>query len=208
MIKATNNLKEFYFKEVVPQLKKDLAIHNSLAVPRLVKVVVNVGLGRALREPKLQEVALKTLERITGQKPVLNKARKSISNFKIRQGMVIGASVTLRGGRMYDFLQKLVQVALPRVRDFRGLSVKALDKQGNLSVGFKEHIVFPEIKSDEIEMLHGLEVAIVTTAAAREPGQRLFELLGFPFAAPNLDKVRSAPRLSHLNIKTKSTAGS
>ncbi|MBI5733846.1 MAG: 50S ribosomal protein L5 [Candidatus Kerfeldbacteria bacterium] len=205
MTKATNNLKDFYFKEVVPQLKKDLAIHNNLAVPRLVKAVVNVGLGRAWREPKLQEVALKTLERITGQKPVLNKARKSISNFKIRQGMVIGASVTLRGGRMYDFLQKLVQVALPRVRDFRGLSLKALDKQGNLSIGFKEHIVFPEIKSDEIEMLHGLEVAIVTTAVSREQGQRLFELLGFPLAAPNLDKVRSAPRLSHLNIKTRSS---
>lgn len=170
-----------YFKEAIPKLKAEFGYTNTMAVPRIKKVVLNVGLG--VKEPKLQEVALKTLERISGQKPVATRARKSISNFKIRQGMVIGATVTLRGKRMYDFLDKLVNVALPRVRDFRGLPPTSLDRQGNLSLGFKEHMVFPEIRSDEIEAIHGLEIAIPTTASNQAAGKRLFELLGFLFSS-------------------------
>lgn len=175
------SLRERYDREVVPKLMAEFGITNRLAVPRLIKVVLNVGYGSSAREGKSQEVAVKTLTRISGQKPIVTLAKKSISNFKIRQGMPIGARVTLRGPRMYDFLGKLVSVALPRVRDFRGLAQSSLDTRGNLAIGFKEHLVFPEIRSDEIEALHGLEVAIATTARRREQGKRLFELLGFPF---------------------------
>lgn len=175
------DLRNTYLKDVRPALKKELGLKNDMAVPKVTKVVVNIGLGRALKEPKIQEVALRTLERITSQKPVMNLAKKSISNFKIREGMVIGASVTLRGARMYNFLTKLINITLPRVRDFRGLNPKSVDKQGNLSIGFKENIVFPEIKSDEIEVMHGLEVAIVTDAGDKQSGLKLLELLGFPF---------------------------
>lgn len=175
------DLKNTYFKDVRPALKKELGLKNDMSAPKLVKVIINIGLGRALKEPKVQEVALRTLERISSQKPVMNLAKKSISNFKIREGMVVGASVTLRGARMYNFLTKLINITLPRVRDFRGLSLKSIDKQGNMSIGFKENIVFPEIKSDEIEVMHGLEVAIVTDAGTKVRGQKLFELLGFPF---------------------------
>ncbi|MFA4818811.1 MAG: 50S ribosomal protein L5 [Patescibacteria group bacterium] len=203
MTKVLHNLQDIYRTKVVPEIKKEFGIKNNLAVPRLVKAVLNVGLGRALREPKVQEAAIKTLQRISGQKPVLTKARKSISNFKIRAGMVVGATVTLRGARMFDFLHKLVNATLPRVRDFRGLSVRGLDKQGNLAIGFREHTVFPEIKSDEIETVHGLEVAIVTTAKTRDQGQRLFELLGFPFTHAPVDKVNQSADLNHLKIKTR-----
>lgn len=154
---------------------------NDHAVPRLVKVVVNVGIGRGLKDEKFQSVVHSTLERITGQKPVVNKAKKSISSFKIRKGMPVGMSVTLRGKRMYDFTEKLVNVTLPRVRDFQGLDTKVLDGQGNVNLGFKEHIVFPEIRPDEVESIHGLEVAIVTTARDNESALKLFTLLGFPF---------------------------
>lgn len=175
------NLHNLYNREIVPKLKQEFGYKNNLAVPRLVKVVINVGLSQNSKDAKLQEVAIKTLTRITGQKPVTTKARKSISNFKIRQGMVVGAMVTLRGKRMYDFLGKLVNVALPRVRDFRGLTAKSVDAKGNLAIGFREHMVFPEIRSDELENIHGLEIAIVTTATSQKEGKRLFELLGFPF---------------------------
>ncbi|MFH1111548.1 MAG: 50S ribosomal protein L5 [Patescibacteria group bacterium] len=175
-------LKKKYQKEVIPLLMKEFSCSNVMAVPRVQKITLNIGLGKALTEPKLAEVATNTLLRISGQKPTLRHAKKSISNFKIRQGMVIGLQVTLRGRRMYEFLDKLINVSLPRVRDFRGISEKSFDGRGNLNIGFKEHIVFPEIKSDEVESLHGLEVAITTSAKNNQVGRRLFELLGLPFA--------------------------
>ncbi len=176
-----NRLKEKYLKEIRPQLKKELGLKSDLAVPRLEKIVINVGLGKAKDEPKIKEVALKTLERITGQKPVETLAKKAISNFKTRQGMVVGAKVTLRGERMYEFLDKMINIAFPRVRDFRGLEKKGIDPKGNLNIGFKEHIVFPEIESDEVENIHGMEIALVTSAQIRENGEKLFDALGLPF---------------------------
>ncbi|MBU1038791.1 50S ribosomal protein L5 [Patescibacteria group bacterium] len=163
-------------------LQKEFSLQNIMQMPRLQKVVLNIGLGKVLSDTKQQENAFKTLQRISGQKPVFTKAKKSISNFKIREGMVVGVSVTLRGQRMYDFLDRFVNITLPRVRDFRGLSKKIIDQQGNLTIGFKEHVVFPEIRSDEIEALHGLEVTVVTSGRARDLTLRLFELLGFPFS--------------------------
>ncbi len=176
------DLKQLYQDKAVPTLKQEFGYTNAMAVPRLLKVTLNVGFGQAAKDSKLQEVAVRTLTRITGQKPVVTKARKSISNFKIRQGMPVGAMVTIRGQRMYDFLTKLTRVALPRVRDFRGLPKGSVDARGNLSIGFREHMVFPEIRPDELEAVHGLEVSIVSTAGARAQGKRLFELLGFPFS--------------------------
>ncbi|MFA5106816.1 MAG: 50S ribosomal protein L5 [Patescibacteria group bacterium] len=176
-----NRLEKKYRKEIVPEMKKTLGFANDFEVPRILKVVVNVGIGKLAREEKNQESVKTTLRRITGQEPLLTKAKKSISNFKVRRGMVVGACVTLRRARMYDFLDKLVHATLPRVRDFRGLDTKNLDGHGNLNIGFKEHTVFPEVKSDEIETIHGLEVAIVTNAKTDEVAQALFERLGFPF---------------------------
>lgn len=175
-------LKQLYRTSVVPSLQKQFSYTNVLAVPRLSKVVVNVGLNAAHKDGKLQEVVAKTLTRITGQKPVFTKARKSISNFKIREDQVVGAKVTLRGDRMYDFVAKLIRIAFPRVRDFRGISPKSLDSTGNLNLGFREHIIFPEIKTDEIESMHGLEVALTSTARTRAEALAFFKLLGFPFA--------------------------
>lgn len=182
MTQPTHNLQEKYEREVVPALMKEFKLTNRMAVPHLVKVVLNVGFGPGAKDQKIQEVAVKTLTRITGQKAMLTRARKSISNFKIREGMPIGAMVTLRGHRMDEFLTKLTRIALPRVRDFRGLSPKSVDEHGNLSIGFREHTVFPEIRPDEIEGQHGLEVVIVTTAKSKTVGKRLFELLGIPFS--------------------------
>ena len=177
------NLKEKYEREIVPRLKEEFGLANNMAVPRPLKVVINVGFGSRNKDgAKAQEVALRTLERISGQKPVVTLARKSISNFKIREGMAVGAMVTIRGPRMYEFLAKLANIALPRVRDFRGLPPTSIDARGNLSIGFREHIVFPEIRSDEVESIHGLEVAIATTPSSSKLGRRLFELLGFPFS--------------------------
>jgi len=174
------SLTQTYTKEAIPALKERFGYTNSMAIPKIEKVVLNVGLGKSLKDSAFIETAQKTLERISGQKPVETKARKSISNFKIREGMVIGMKVTLRGKRMNDFLEKLIKITLPRVRDFRGLSRKSIDREGNLNIGIKEHIAFPEIKTDEIERLHGLEIAVVTTAKTREEGTALFEALGFP----------------------------
>lgn len=174
-------LKEKYQKEVIPQLEKLFNYKNYLAVPRLAKVIVSVSSGEMSRNPKKQEVIVNTLSRITGQRPVLTKAKKSISAFKIREGVVIGAKVTLRGKRMYDFVDKLVNITLPRVKDFRGIEKKNLDGRGNLNLGLSEHNVFPEIKSDEVENLHGLEVTVVPTSRKREENFSLLKLLGFPF---------------------------
>lgn len=171
-----------YRKEVVPKLKEKFGYSNDLAVPKLEKVVVNVGLNRDISADKNKLAIIENnLNRITGQKPVLTKAKKAISAFKIRDGLIIGAMVTLRGDMMYDFVDKLVNITLPRFRDFQGLSPKSLDDHGNLTIGIKEQIVFPEIRADEIEFIHGLEVAAHTTAKTREEGLWLLKFLGFPF---------------------------
>ena len=175
------NLKEKYQKVVIPALKEKFGYKNNLAIPRIDKVVVNVGTGQGLKDAKFNEVVAATLERITGQRPIRVAAKKSISNFKIRAGLVVGMMVTLRGKRMHDFVDKLINITLPRVRDFRGLETRSVDPQGNLNLGFKEHIAFPEIKSDEVEKIHGLEISIVTTAKSREEGLELLTLLGLPF---------------------------
>lgn len=176
-----HRIQTLYQKTVVPALQEKFGYTNMLATPRITKVVVNVGVGKGLKDPKFNEVVESTLVRISGQVPVKIKARKSISNFKIRAGQVVGMAVTLRGARMYDFIDKLVNVAFPRIRDFRGLELKGIDRAGNFSVGFKEHIAFPEIKSDEVDQLHGLQVVITTTAKTQDEGLALLRLLGFPF---------------------------
>lgn len=176
-------LKERYQQEIVPALQKELGIKNRMAVPKVTKVVLSVGLSQGNKDPKVAEVVEATLRRISGQRPVKTKAKKSIASFKIREGMVVGTMVTLRGDRMWDFLAKLTQVTFPRIRDFRGISSKVVDAQGNLSVGFKEHLAFPEIHSDEVERLHGLQITVTTTAGSRATGECLFKALGFPFQA-------------------------
>ncbi len=179
------NLQEYYNKEVLPKLKEKFNYKNNLAAPGIDKVVLNVGFGRHSRDDKFIQAVESNLAKISGQKPVLTKAKKSISSFKIREGMTIGAKVTLRGKRRFDFIEKLVKISFPRVRDFRGISEKSVDKQGNLSVGFKEHSAFPEIETQDIDMTHGLEVIISTTAETREEGLELFRLLNFPFKKDN-----------------------
>lgn len=177
-----NRIQTKYQKEIVPLLKKELGISNILAVPRITKIVVNIGLSKSLNDKKFVDIAVSTLTRITGQKPVLTTAKKSISNFKIREGMIVGAMVTLRGKRMYDFLDKLVNVAFPRIRDFHGIDPKkGFDEHGNFAIGFKEHLVFPEIGGEEIENIHGLELAINTTAKDRAQAFALLSAFGFPF---------------------------
>jgi large subunit ribosomal protein L5 len=174
-------LKEFYKKEITQKLKKDFGYKNELAVPRMEKVTVNVGMGQGLKDPKFFDLVEKTLTKITGQKPVPTKAKKSISSFKIRKDMNIGMKVTLRGRRMYDFVEKLVHVVLPRVRDFRGLEPESMDKRGNLSLGIQESHVFPEIEVGEAENSHSLQITITTTAKTKEEGFALFKYLGLPF---------------------------
>ena len=176
-------IKELYLNKAIPALKAQFGYTNDNAVPRLSKIVVHVGIGKDARDAKALETASETLRRITGQQPVKTLAKKAIANFKTRRGMVLGLKVTLRGPRMYDFVTKLIQVALPRVRDFRGLNPKAVDRTGNATIGFREHLVFPEIRSDEVERVHGLEVVIHTTARSRDEGLALLKELGFPFAA-------------------------
>ncbi len=173
-------LKEKYNSEVIPQLKEELGIKNSLALPRMKKVVLNIGLGDQAKNDAYIENAQKTIEAITGQKPILTKARKSIAGFKIREGMVVGMSVTLRGNRMYAFVDKLINVTMPRIRDFRGLSPKMVDRQGNISVGLKENLAFPEVNPDAVDTVHGLQVTINTSAKTKEEGLLLFRKLGFP----------------------------
>lgn len=174
-------LYEQFQTDVVPILQERLVLKNRFAVPRMEKATLNIGLGRALADKNLLETAAKTLECISGQHPTQTKARHSISGFKLRKGSVIGLKVTLRGKRMYDFVEKLVRVTFPRVSDFRGISKKTIDSHGNLSVGFREHIAFPEISTDDLMHIHGLQVTITTTAKNRDDGLLLFELLGFPF---------------------------
>ena len=175
------SLKEKYQKVVIPAMREKFGYKNNLAIPRLEKVVVNVGTGQGLKDARFNEVVEDTFKRITGQRPIKLAAKKAISNFKIRQGLVVGMKTTLRGKRMNDFVEKLINITLPRVRDFQGLSPTAVDPSGNLNIGFREHIAFPEIKSDEVEKIHGLEVSIITTAKNQAEGLELLSLLGFPF---------------------------
>lgn len=175
-----SRLKEKYFKKIVPALKKELGYKNDLAVPRMQKVVVNVGLGKAIENKKLLDQAVSDIAAITGQKPVLKSAKKSIAAFKVREGTPVGLMVTLRGERMYEFVDRLVNVAIPRIRDFRGLPETSFDKQGNYSIGVREQIVFPEINTDSVSEIFGLEITIVIKAKNPEEAKRLLILLGFP----------------------------
>ena len=174
-------LKERFQTEIVPALMKSLNLTNVMQVPRVQKVVINIGLGEALDNPKSIDAAVGDLLKIAGQKPVVTKARTSIANFKLREGRAIGAKVTLRGGRMWDFLDRLMNIALPRTRDFRGVPADAFDGRGNYTLGLREQLVFPEIEYDKIDKLRGLEVTIVTTAGNDDGARQLLAMLGMPF---------------------------
>lgn len=175
------SLKEYYDKEVVSKLTETFKYKNVLQVPKLVKVVLNIGMGEAINNIKLLDAAKEELTLIAGQAPVITRAKKSVAAFKLREGMPIGCMVTLRRQRMYDFYEKLVNVALPRVRDFRGLSPKSFDGKGNYTLGIKEQIIFPEIEFDRIETIMGMNITVVTTAKNNEEGRELLKLLGMPF---------------------------
>jgi large subunit ribosomal protein L5 len=176
-----SELKNIYEKEVVPQLMESFKYKSVMQVPRLKKIVLNMGLGEAIQNIKVLDSAAEELKAIAGQKPVITRAKKSIAAFKLREGMPIGCMVTLRRRRMYDFYYKLVNIALARVRDFRGVSGKAFDGRGNYALGIKEHIIFPEIDYDKIDKIKGLNISIVTTARTDEEGKQLLGLLGMPF---------------------------
>ena len=177
-----NRLKEKYQKEVTPAMQQKFSYDNIMEVPRLVKVVVNIGMGEAVQNPKAMDGAVADLKKITGQKPVITKAKKSVAAFKIRTGMSIGVKVTLRAERMYDFADKLLNIALPRVRDFRGVSDKSFDGRGNYTLGLKEQLMFPEIDYDKIDKLRGMDIVFVTTAKTDEEAKALLSLMGMPFA--------------------------
>jgi large subunit ribosomal protein L5 len=177
-----NKMHERYQKEVAPALFKAFNFKNTMQVPRVEKVVVNVGVGEALDNPKALEAAVNDLTIITGQKPVTTKARKSIANFKLREGRLIGAKVTLRGERMWAFLDRVINIALPRVRDFRGVSVNAFDGRGNYSLGLRDQLVFPEIEYDKVDKMRGMEITIVTSAQNDEQARALLQMLGMPFS--------------------------
>jgi len=174
------NIKEKYSKTAVPEMKKKFGYKNVFAAPKIAKVVISAGTGSFKDEAK-KELALKAITAIAGQKPLANKAKKSIASFKLREGTPIGISAILRGARMYDFLEKLINVAIPRTRDFRGIDPKVIDETGNLSVGFKEHIAFPESAGEDVRSAFGLGVTIVTTAKSKEEARELLKLVGFPF---------------------------
>jgi large subunit ribosomal protein L5 len=174
-------MKEIYHEKVVPALMKRFRYQNKMEVPKLEKIVINMGLGEAIQNIKILDSAVQELSQITGQKPVITKAKKSIAQFKLRTGMPIGCMVTLRKERMYEFFNRLVNVALPRVRDFKGLSGKSFDGRGNYSLGIREQLIFPEILYDKIDKVKGMNIAIVTTAKTDEEGKELLKLLGMPF---------------------------
>jgi large subunit ribosomal protein L5 len=176
-----SRLKETYLKEVVPMLMQDFGYRNVMEVPRLTKIVLNIGLGEALQDAKALDGASRDLATITGQRPIITRSRRSIAAFKLREGMAIGAKVTLRGGRMYDFLDRLVNAALPRHRDFRGISRDSFDGRGNYTLGLEEQLVWPEIDYDSIDKVRGMEISIVTTAKTDEEARGLLTLLGMPF---------------------------
>ncbi|MDO4539901.1 MAG: 50S ribosomal protein L5 [Syntrophomonadaceae bacterium] len=175
------NLKEQYKQDMIPKLMEHFQYKNVMQVPRLEKVIINIGVGEATQNPKALDGAVNDLTIICGQKPVITKARKSIAGFKLREGVPIGCKVTLRGERMYDFLEKLINIVLPRVRDFRGVSPQAFDGRGNYSLGIKEQTIFPEIDFDKIDKIRGMEVVIVTTAKTDEEARELLKCMGMPF---------------------------
>ena len=179
---AAPRLKERYKAEIAPELMKQFSYRNVMQVPRVDKVTVNIGLGEARDNARAVESATAEVATITGQKPVVTKAKKAIANFKIRENMPIGVAVTLRGDRMYEFLDRLLNAALPRIRDFHGVPTKAFDGRGNFSLGVKEQLIFPEIDYDKVDKIRGMQINIVTTARTDEEGQRLLELMGMPFS--------------------------
>ena len=176
-----SNLKELYNKEITASLMKEYNYSSNMEVPRLEKIVINMGVGEGSHEPKFVEAAVKDLEAITGQKPVVTKARKSIAGFKLREGQPIGCKVTLRGENMYNFMDKLIKLALPRVRDFRGISKTAFDGRGNYTLGIKEQLIFPEINYDEVVKVTGMDIVFVTTAKTNEEALHLLNAFGLPF---------------------------
>ena len=174
-------LKDKYTQEIVPAMMKKFNYSNVMQVPKLVKVVINMGMGDIKDNPKALDSALEELSIISGQKPVVTLARKSVANFKVREGMKIGAKVTMRGDRMYEFVDKLISINIPRIRDFRGISAKSFDGRGNYAMGFKEQLVFPEIEYDKVEKVRGMDIIIVTTANTDEEARELLTLMGMPF---------------------------
>lgn len=175
-------LKDKYMNEVAPALQKEFDYDNIMAIPKLDKVIINIGLGEAIQNPKALDAAVEDIKVISGQKPVITYARKSIAAFKLREGMPIGVKVTLRGDRMYEFIDRLFNVALPRVRDFRGVSPKSFDGRGNYSLGLREQLIFPEIDYDKVDKIRGMQIAFTTTAKTDEEGKALLKMLGMPFA--------------------------
>jgi large subunit ribosomal protein L5 len=174
-------LQKHYQNVVVPQLMKELGVTNPMQVPRIEKITINMGVGEAVSDKKLIENAVGDLTKITGQKPLLCKSRKSIASFKLREGLAIGAKVTLRGARMYEFLDRLISIAMPRIRDFRGVSVRAFDGRGNYNFGVKEQIIFPEIQYDQVDKVRGMDITITTTAMDDKAGKALLTAFSFPF---------------------------
>jgi len=174
-------LQQYYREQVVPRLRQQLNIQNPMQVPRISKITVNMGVGEAVAEKKVMDAAVADLTKITGQKPLITKSRKAIASFKIRAGLPIGCKVTLRGARMYEFLDRLISIAMPRIRDFRGVSARSFDGQGNYSLGVKEQIIFPEIQYDQVDQVRGMDITITTTATDNRHGRALLEAFNFPF---------------------------
>lgn len=174
-------LEQFYRDKVVPELKQSLGLPNVMQVPKISKITVNMGVGEAVADKKIMDNAVGDLTKITGQKPLVTRARKSVATFKVRDGLAIGAKVTLRGARMYEFLDRLVNIAMPRIRDFRGVSARSFDGQGNYNFGVKEQIIFPEIAYDQIDAIRGMDITITTTARDDKSGRALLEAFNFPF---------------------------
>ncbi|HEY4211366.1 MAG TPA: 50S ribosomal protein L5 [Steroidobacteraceae bacterium] len=174
-------LQQFYRDTVVPKLKQELKVDNVMQVPKITKITINMGVGEAVADRKVMDAAVADLTKITGQKPLITKARKAIATFKLREGLAVGAKVTLRGPRMYEFLDRLISIAMPRIRDFRGVSARAFDGQGNYSLGVKEQIIFPEIQYDQIDQIRGMDITITTTAKDNQQGRALLDAFNFPF---------------------------
>jgi large subunit ribosomal protein L5 len=178
---ATARLQDFYRGTVVPRLRTDLKIENAMQVPRITKITINMGVGEAVADRKVMDAAVTDLTKIAGQKPLVTKSRKAIASFKLRAGLAVGAKVTLRGTRMYEFLDRLINIAMPRIRDFRGVSARSFDGQGNYSMGVKEQIIFPEIQYDQVDQIRGMDITITTTAVDDRHGRALLEAFNFPF---------------------------
>jgi large subunit ribosomal protein L5 len=178
---AKARLQDFYRETVVPRLRSDLKIENAMQVPRITKITINIGVGEAVADRKVMDAAVADLTKISGQKPLITKSRKAIASFKLRAGLAVGAKVTLRGTRMYEFLDRLINIAMPRIRDFRGVSARSFDGQGNYSLGVKEQIIFPEIQYDQVDQIRGMDITITTTAVDNRHGRALLEAFSFPF---------------------------